>query len=385
MKNIALLGSTGSIGTQTLDVVRNNPDKFNITALAVSQNVQLLRAQIDEFAPRYAVISDKEIGEKFKREYNGSCEILVGEEFLQDIAIDSQTDVLLTAVVGFTGLKPTVAAIKAGKDIALANKETLVAAGSLVMDMVKKHRVSMLPVDSEHSAIMQSLNGECSSQISKIILTASGGPFREKTLEELQHVTLEDCLKHPNWNMGKKITVDSASLANKGLEVIEARWLFDVDYSKIEVLVHPQSIIHSMVEYVDGSIIAQLGLPDMKLPIQYALAYPDRISNNYERLDFLKHSKLTFESPDCSRFPCLKLAYMAGLADGTMPCAFNAANEIAVYSCLMGQIKFVDIPLVIEHVLSRHNNIRNYNLEDIFNVDLQSRLVAKQHIDKILK
>ena len=331
------------------------------------------------------VVSDPVVGEKFRTDYQGSCRVLVGEEHLQELATAPETDIVLTAVVGFTGLKPTIAAIKAGKDIALANKETLVAGGRLIMDLVSAHGVSMLPVDSEHSAIMQSMQGQPTDSISKLILTASGGPFRNKSLEELQNVSIAECLNHPNWSMGKKITMDSASLANKGLEVIEARWLFDVDYDNIEVVVHPQSIIHSMVEYHDGSVIAQLGLPDMKLPIQYALAYPERIVNNYERLDFFKHNNLTFEKPNLEKFPCLRLAYQAGRADGTAPCVFNAANEIAVYSCLAGRIKFVDIPVIIEHVLSQHQVIKNYTVEDIFSVDALSRSMASEYIEKVLK
>lgn len=385
MKKIALLGSTGSIGKQTLDVVRANKDKFTITSLAVQSNTKLLQAQIEEFKPKFAVVSDKRAGEAFKREYSGSCQILVGEEHLQDLAVSDDTDVLLTAVVGFTGLRPTIAGIKAGKNIALANKETLVAAGSLIMNMAKEHKIAILPVDSEHSAIMQSMQGQEHAWIKKILLTASGGPFRTRSREELQNVSIEECLKHPNWNMGRKITVDSASLANKGLEVIEARWLFDTAYEDIEVVVHPQSIVHSMVEYVDGSVIAQLGLPDMKLPIQYALTYPERIKADFGRLDFFKYSNLTFEKPDTDKFPCLKLAYQAGIADGTMPCAFNAANEIAVEHCLAGQLRFVDIPVVIEHVLGKLENIKKYTLEDIFAIDAQSRVLAKEYIKNLSK
>lgn len=381
MKRIALLGSTGSIGKQTLDVVRANPDKFQITALAVQSNTKVLHEQINEFKPKYAVVSDNIAGERFKSEYSGSCQIMVGEEHLQDLAVSEDTDVLLTAVVGFTGLKPTIAGIKAGKTIALANKETLVAAGNLVMNLAREYKVDILPVDSEHSAILQSMQGQKPEWIKKIILTASGGPFRTRSMDDLQNVSIEECLKHPNWNMGRKITVDSASLANKGLEVIEARWLFNKGYEDIEVVVHPQSIIHSMVEYVDGSVIAQLGLPDMKLPIQYALTYPERIAADFGRLDFLKHSNLTFEKPDTDKFPCLKLAYQAGLADGVMPCVFNAANEIAVEYCLNAKLRFVDIPVVIEHTLNKIKNIENYTLEDIFATDAQSRDIAKNYIE----
>lgn len=385
LRKIALLGSTGSIGKQTLDVVRANPDKFQITSLAVQSNTRLLHEQINEFGPLHAVISDKIAGERFKADYNGSCNILVGEEHLQDLAVSLDTDVLLTALVGFTGLRPTIAGIKAGKTIALANKETLVAAGKLVMQLSKEHQVDILPVDSEHSAILQSMQGQKHEWIRKIILTASGGPFRTRSIQDLQNVSIEECLQHPNWNMGRKITVDSASLANKGLEVIEARWLFNTSYQDIEVVVHPQSIIHSMVEYVDGSVIAQLGLPDMKLPIQYALTYPQRIKADFGRLDFMKYSNLTFEQPDTDKFPCLKLAYQAGLSDGIMPCVFNAANEIAVEYCLNSQLKFIDIPVVIEHVLSKTENIKYYSLEDIFAVDVESRIIAREYIERLSK
>ena len=257
----------------------------------------------------------------------------------------------------------------------------MVAAGNLVKNLAREYKVDILPVDSEHSAILQSMQGQKPEWIKKIILTASGGPFRTRSMDDLQNVSIEECLKHPNWNMGRKITVDSASLANKGLEVIEARWLFNKGYEDIEVVVHPQSIIHSMVEYVDGSVIAQLGLPDMKLPIQYALTYPERIAADFGRLDFLKHSNLTFEKPDTDKFPCLKLAYQAGLADGVMPCVFNAANEIAVEYCLNAKLRFVDIPVVIEHTLNKIKNIENYTLEDIFATDAQSRDIAKNYIE----
>lgn len=380
MKRIALLGSTGSIGRQTLDVVRCNKEQFAVTALAVHSNTKLLAEQLEEFRPKYAVIADKTAGAKFKAAYSGECSILVGQEYLEEIATAPEVDVVLTAVVGFTGLRPTVAAIKAGKTIALANKETLVAAGRLIMNLLKQHGVQMLPVDSEHSAVMQSMQGQDRSGIRNIILTASGGPFRTKTLAEIQNVSIEDCLKHPNWNMGRKITVDSASLANKGLEVIEARWLFDVDYDRIKVVVHPQSIVHSMVEYIDGSVMAQLGIPDMKLPIQYALTYPQRVAADFGALDLLKYNNLTFEAPDTERFPCLKLAYQAGRMDGIMPCVFNAANEVAVESCLQGQLRFIEIPQVIEQVLTNSVNIEDYTLEDIFAADALARTQAKAYI-----
>lgn len=380
MKRIALLGSTGSIGKQTLEVVRDNRDKFCITALAVHSNIDLLARQIAEFRPKLVVITDKQAAKRFKADYTVDCEVLVGEEHLCDLATMNEVDVLLTAVVGFVGLKPTLAAIKAGKDIALANKETLVAAGKLVMEAAAKYNSAILPVDSEHSAVLQSMVGQDINKIQRIILTASGGPFRGKGIDELKNVSLADCLKHPNWNMGRKITVDSASLANKGLEVIEARWLFDVPLTKIDVVVHPQSIIHSMVEYQDGAVMAQLGIPDMKLPILYALTYPKRVSAEFGRLDFLKHNNLTFEAPDTAAFPCLRLAYQAGSVDGTLSCAFNAANEVAVQALFDGKIKFMDIPVVIEHVLSKQDNITEYTLEDIFMVDKLSRAMADEYM-----
>lgn len=383
MKKIAILGSTGSIGKQSLDVVRANRERFSVSCLAVASNVALLEQQMQEFSPETVVIADKVAGEQFRAQYTGTCKILVGEAYLEEIVTEPNVDVVLTSVVGFTGLKPTVAAIKAGKTIALANKETLVAAGELVTKLAKKHKVAILPVDSEHSAILQSLQGQSEKSIKRIILTASGGPFRTKTAAELEKVTIADCLKHPNWSMGRKITVDSASLANKGLEVIEARWLFDQDYDKIDVIVHPQSIVHSMVEYIDGAVIAQLGIPDMKLPIQYALTYPERISADFGRLDFLKYSNLTFEEPNLKLFPCLALAYQAGKADGVMPCAFNAANEVAVEYFLAGALAFVDIPRVIEAVLAKQDNIDTYSLEEIIEVDASSRKLAKEYIKKI--
>ena len=382
MKKLAILGSTGSIGRQSLEVVRANKELFSITALAAGSNVNLLEEQMAEFCPRKVVIADKQVGEQFRANYSGNCQILIGEEYLEELATEPEVDVVLTSVVGFTGLKPTLAAIKAGKTIALANKETLVAAGELITNLAKKHQVAILPVDSEHSAILQSMQGQDLTAIHRIILTASGGPFRTKTAQELEKVTIADCLKHPNWSMGRKITVDSASLANKGLEVIEARWLFALDYDKIDVVVHPQSIVHSMVEYVDGAVIAQLGIPDMKLPIQYALTYPKRLVAGFGRLDFLKYSNLTFEEPNLGLFPCLDLAYQAGKADGVMPCVFNAANEIAVENFLAGKINFVQIPRVIEAVLSQQENIHDYTFTDILQVDATSRKLATEYIKK---
>ncbi len=377
MQYIAILGSTGSIGTQALDVIAANQDKFCVTALAAYHNDTLLEEQIEYFKPQIAVLVDDKAADRLAKRYSGPTLILRGEEGLLAAATHSDVNTVLTSLVGFAGLTPTIAAIEAGKNIALANKETLVAAGELVTALAKEKGVKILPVDSEHSAIFQCLQGENKEQISRILLTASGGPFRGLTTEALQKVTVEDCLRHPTWSMGKKITVDSATLANKGLEVIEARWLFDVDYSQIEVVVHPQSIIHSMVEYNDGSIIAQLGKADMRVPIQYAFTYPDRVYTSYPRLDFKTLSALTFSEPDRTSFPALELAFSAGRAGGTLPCVFNAANEEAVYSFLKGELRFLDIAAVIRSAMESHVKIARPTLQDIYSADLWAR--AKAH------
>ena len=340
MKKIAILGSTGSIGTQTLDVVREQGD-ISVAALAAGSNIALLEQQIREFHPRLVAVWDKKKAEELKiKTADLSVEILDGMDGLLAVAQIPEAEILVTAIVGMLGIRPTIAAIRAGKDIALANKETLVTAGHLIMPMAEENHVSILPVDSEHSAIFQSLNGEWHNKIHKILLTASGGPFRGKTREELKDVTVEDALKHPNWSMGRKITVDSATLVNKGLEVMEAKWLFDVELSQIQVVVQPQSVIHSMVEYEDGAIIAELGTADMRLPIQYALYYPDRRPLSGERLDFYKLGQITFERPDTDTFRGLALAYRAMEQGGNVPTAFNAANERAVAKFLNHAIKF---------------------------------------------
>ncbi len=377
MQHIAILGSTGSIGTQALDVIAANKDKFCVTALAAYHNDKLLEEQIEFFKPEIAVLVDREAADRLSKRYSGTTLILTGEEGLLTIANHPVVDTVLTSLVGFAGLKPTLAAIEAGKNIALANKETLVAAGELVTTLAKEKGVKILPVDSEHSAIFQCLQGEKTDQISRIILTASGGPFRGFTKEALQIVTVDDCLRHPNWAMGKKITIDSATLANKGLEVIEARFLFDVDYSQIDVVVHPQSIIHSMVEFHDGSVMAQLGKADMRVPIQYALTYPDRVVANYPKLDFKTLSALTFSPPDTETFPALELAFKVGRMGGTMPCVFNAANEEAVFSFLRGEIRFLDIIAVVQKVIENHKNHIAPNLDDIYQADLWARTQAK--------
>lgn len=385
MKYIAILGSTGSIGTQALDVVAANPDRYKITALAAYQNDQLLKEQIEYFKPEIAVIIDKTAADRLVNTYHGKTRIFTGEDGLIEAATFSQTDTVLTSLVGFAGLKPTVAAIKAKKNIALANKETLVAAGEIVMALAKKYNVSISPVDSEHSAIFQCLNGENRNQIARIILTASGGPFFGYSLDNLKKVTIEQCLKHPNWTMGRKITVDSATLANKGLEVIEAKWLFNVDLDNINVCVHPQSIIHSMVEFIDGSVIAQLGMPDMRLPIQYALSHPDRFTSQFPRLDFTALSALTFAQPDVECFSALKLAYSAGKQGGTMPCVFNAANEVAVYAFLNGEIDFLDIAQVIRYTMRQHTCMTAPNLEQIYLADEWARRSAQLAVKDLRK
>lgn len=384
MQHIAILGSTGSIGTQALEVIAANQDKFCVTALAAYHNDQLLEEQIEYFKPAIAVLVDHEAADRLIRRYSGSTLILTGEEGLIAAATHSAVHTVLTSMVGFAGLKPTIAAIEAGKNIALANKETLVAAGELITTLAKEKDVKILPVDSEHSAIFQCLQGEKRQQVNRIILTASGGPFRGLSREELQKVTVEDCLRHPNWSMGKKITVDSATLANKGLEVIEARFLFDIDYSRIDVVVHPQSIIHSMVEFIDGSVIAQLGKADMRVPIQYALTYPERVVANYPRLDFKTLSALTFADPDVITFPALELAYNVGRLGGTLPCVFNAANEEAVYAFLRGEIGFLDITAVTRSVVESHIIVHKPRLDDIYSADSWARVQANELLKTLI-
>lgn len=370
MKRIVVLGSTGSIGTQTLEVVRDNKDAFCVTALAVGHNIDMLEAQIREFHPLYAaVFSEDKAKELAVRVADCPVKILSGMNGLLEIAAMEASDVLVTAIVGMIGIRPTIAAIEAGKDIALANKETLVTAGHIIIPLAKEKKVRILPVDSEHSAIFQSLNGENRGQIDQILLTASGGPFRGKTKEELSKVTLQDALKHPNWAMGKKITIDSSTLVNKGLEVIEAKWLFDVTFDQVQVVVQPQSVIHSMVQFVDGAIIAQLGTPDMKLPIQYALYYPERRFLKGERLDFAALGSITFEKPDMETFRGLKLAYEAGRTGGSMPTVLNAANECAVARFLAGKCSYLDITDMIEYCMSEHKNIECPTVDEILETE----------------
>lgn len=366
MKKIAILGSTGSIGTQTLDVVRAHSDELEVVALAAGSNKERLKEQIREFHPELVSLSDERKAQELKEELAGEAvEVVCGMDGLIEVAGIDSADVVVTAVVGMMGILPTMEAIRKGKDIALANKETLVTAGHLIIPMAREYGVSILPVDSEHSAIFQCLQGELKKALDKILLTASGGPFRGKSAEFLETVTLEDALNHPNWSMGPKITIDSSTMVNKGLEVMEAKWLFGVDYSQIEVVIQPQSIIHSMVQYIDGAVIAQLGTPDMRVPIEYALFYPERRSLPGDRLDFSKLSQITFEKPDYKVFRGLSLAIEAGKTGGTMPTVFNAANERAVAKFLKGEIKYTDIVRSIEKCMDAHKVSAHPDLEEI--------------------
>ena len=369
MKKIAILGSTGSIGTQTLEVARENGD-LQITALAAGNNIELLEKQIREFHPGLVAVWKEEKAKELKdRVKDLDVKILSGMEGLIAVATEPKAEIVVTAVVGMIGIRPTIAAMEAGKDIALANKETLVTTGHIIMPLAKKMGVKILPVDSEHSAIFQSLNGEPAGRIEKILLTASGGPFRGRTREQLQNIQVEDALKHPNWSMGRKITIDSSTLVNKGLEVMEVKWLFGVDLDQIQVIVHPQSIIHSAVQYVDGAVIAQLGTPDMKLPIQYALFYPDRRPMPGKRLDFYELAQITFEKPDMETFFGLKLAYDAQRIGGSMPTVYNAANEKAVGLFLDRKIAYLQIPELIREAMEQHKVIENPNVEEILETE----------------
>ena len=369
MKKIAILGSTGSIGTQTLEIVRNNAD-LSVVALAAGRNVELMEKQIREFAPKLAVMWSKEAAEDLRaRIKDTDVKVACGMEGLIEAATLPEAEVLVTAIVGMIGIRPTIAAINAGKTIALANKETLVCAGHIIMPLIKEKKVPLLPVDSEHSAIFQSLQGQPKERLAKILLTASGGPFRGKKREELVNIRPEDALKHPNWSMGRKITIDSSTLVNKGLEVMEAHWLFDTPYDKIQVVVQPQSVIHSMVEYEDGGIMAQLGTADMKLPIQYALFYPDRRFLPGKRLDFYELSGITFEKPDTDTFRGLLLGYRAGETGGSMPTVYNAANEMAVSLFLDGKIGYLKITELIEECMEAHKLIVNPSVEEILQTE----------------
>ena len=380
MKNIVILGSTGSIGTQALDIVRMYPEKFNIVGLSAKQNADLLLEQIIEFKPIFASIEDESAYKKIKDYVPAHTKLICEKNGMINIAQMDEADIVLVSVVGIAGLPAVVAGLKAGKKIALANKEALVTGGKIVSDLVKANNDILYPVDSEHSAIFQCLQGERGNNIKKIILTASGGPFRNFTAEQLKNVSLADALKHPTWSMGKKITIDSATLMNKGLEVIEAKWLFDVEVDKISPLVHPESVIHSAVEFEDGAVIAQMGEPDMKLPIMYAFEYPKRLYSGASFLDLVKRGSLTFFEPDYEKFPCLKLAFEAIRMGGNVPCALNAANEVMVDLFLNGKASFCDIPSRIEHTIYNMDIIKDPTIEDIYETD---RIVRKRLISEV--
>lgn len=380
-KQIAILGSTGSIGRQALEVIADNNEQFEVYALTANNQIDLLIEQALRFRPEMVVIANEQHYLKLKDALAGlPIKVFAGNESVAQIAEMQPIDIVLTAMVGYSGLKPTINAIKAGKKIALANKETLVVAGELICDLVKQYNSSIIPVDSEHSAIFQCLTGEGNNPIEKLILTASGGPFRTKSIDELKHVTRAQALKHPNWDMGAKITIDSASMMNKGFEIIEAKWLFGVSPEQIDVVVHPQSIIHSMVQFADGSIKAQLGLPDMKLPIQYAFTYPDRLKTNFPRLDFNICTQFTFEQPDMERFRNLAFAYYAMDRGGNMPCILNAVNEIVVAEFLKDSIGFLQMSDIIEKVMAKAEFIANPSYEDYVKTDEMVRLLTKDFI-----
>lgn len=385
MKKIALLGSTGSIGTSTLDVVEQHPEEFQIVGLAAGANIELLAEQVKQFRPEIVSVGSEAYIAKL-REYIGDAyqpEIVYGREGLIQVASHSTADFVLTAVVGSVGVEPTLAAIEAHKTIGLANKETLVSAGHIVMEAARKHNVTIIPVDSEHSAIFQSLQGSNRDDVSRIILTASGGSFRKRSREELKHVTIQDALNHPNWSMGAKVTIDSATMMNKGLEVLEAHWLFDVPYEQIECVLHYESIIHSMVEYKDKAVIAQLGTPDMKVPIQYALSYPRRLDLRSETLDLVSCGTLHFARMDFERYPMIKLAYDCGKRGGSLPTVMNAANEVAVEQFLKEEVSFLQIEELVESVCQKHDTISQPDLETIFAADQWARQEAYQLAAKI--
>ena len=378
MKKIGILGSTGSIGTQTLDIVRKEKD-LQVVSMAAGSNVELMEKQVREFYPQLVAMWSEKAAEELRiRLGDMPVKVVCGMEGLIEVSTVEEMEVLVTGIVGMIGIRPTIAAIESGKAIALANKETLVTAGHIIMPLAAKHQVPILPVDSEHSAIFQSLHGENRDRVSKILLTASGGPFRGKTRAELEQMTVEDALKHPNWSMGKKVTIDSASLCNKGLEVMEAKWLFDVELDQIQVLIHPQSIVHSGVEFVDGGIMAQLGVPDMKLPIQYALFYPDRRPMDNGRVDFFRLKQLTFEEPDTETFRGLALAYQAARTGGSLPTVFNAANEKAVALFLQKKIRFLQIPELIEASMEAHQVVENPSVEEILETEQATYEFIKQ-------
>ena len=385
MKHVAILGSTGSIGRQALEVIAAHDQQLAVHSLACHSNDRLLETQIAAFKPRQAVLTDRAAYERLKERYQGDTEILYGDDGLTEIVSASAVDVVLASISGFAGLRPTVRAIEAGKDIALANKETMVAAGALVTALAKEKGSAIFPVDSEHSALWQCLQGEAKDSVQKLLLTASGGPFRGKKRSELETISVEACLRHPNWSMGRKVTVDSASLANKALEVMEAHWLFDIPYEQIEVVVHPESIIHSLIAFRDGAVKAQLGKPDMRLPIQYALFDRQRPASPWEPLDLTLCGKLTFEAPDRETFPMLDLGCQAGRSGGAAPCIFNAANEIAVEQFLDGALPFLAIPLAVEDVLAKEHSFKVDTLAEIEAVDAWARTSAVDACEKYRK
>lgn len=379
MKKILILGSTGSIGQSTIEIVRTFPEKFEIVGLSVNQNTEELLNQIKEFNIKAVAIIDESKAKELSSKLNGKCEVLSGENGIIELVKRNNYDILVTALVGFAGLIPTIEAIKLKKRIALANKETLVVAGEIIINLAKEYGTEIIPVDSEHSAIFQTLVGENRSHINKIILTASGGPFLNKSIDELKDVTIEEALNHPNWKMGNKITIDSATMMNKGLEVIEAYWLFQLPKEKIDVVIHPQSIIHSMVEFIDGSIKAQLSSPDMKLPILYSLSYPERFQYSQVATDLKKISNLSFFEPDFNKFVCLKIAYDAISEGGTSACILNAANEVAVDKFLKGKIKFTQIPDLINYALNRIEKKTNFEIQDVIETDFKTRELLKNY------
>jgi 1-deoxy-D-xylulose-5-phosphate reductoisomerase len=387
MKKITILGSTGSIGCNALDVIGKNQERFQVVALSAGKNIKLLKQQIEKFQPKVVAVSTKESALKLREAMNSKSRVKIfyDEEGLKEIASFPSADIVISAISGSAGLMPTLAAIEAGKDIALANKETMVMAGEITTKRAIKKGVKIIPVDSEHSAIFQCLQGNKRQNLRRIILTASGGPFLNFARNELKKVSLNQTLRHPNWKMGKKITIDSASMMNKGLEVIEAKWLFNVDISDIDVLIHPQSIVHSLVEFIDGAFLAQMGIPDMKIPIAYALTYPERIINDLPSLDLVKIGKLDFLKADIKKFSCLGLAYAASLCGGTAPVVLNAADEVAVSAFIEKKICFIDLPKIIEKILVLHNSINNPSLDDILQADLWARRETKKIIERIIK
>jgi 1-deoxy-D-xylulose-5-phosphate reductoisomerase len=382
-KKITILGSTGSIGVQTLDVISNNPEMFEILCLTANNNLQLLSEQIAQFKPRKVVIANKASYEEYLRHYSYDCEITYGEEALVESAANNENDLVISALVGFSGVMPTLAALRAGIDVALANKETLVAAGEIMVNLARETGAKIIAIDSEHNAILQCLAGENYSDIEKIILTSSGGPFRKRNLDEYDSITIKEALNHPNWSMGSKITIDSATMMNKGFEVIEAHWLFGISPAQIEVVIHPQSIIHSFVQFKDASIKAQLGLPDMRVPISYAIHYPNRVANEFPRLDFMSLSGLDFWQPSKERYPCLYLAYESLRIGKNLPAALNAANEVCVSQFLKDEIKFTDISRVIEKTLETTEICQNPSLDEIEYTDKMSRIKASEFINNL--